>query len=219
MTPSSRKPRDRKPLSRRRIADEALTLIDEEGIEACSMRTLGRRLGVEAMAIYHHFKNKGELLDGVVERLVEELVLPESDAPLERLRKNMCSFRAVAINHPRAFVLLAMRRFNSESNFIFYDKLLLTFSELGLNAQDSARWFRLIGGYVIGAGLAEVASRELNEDATPLLLEHAPTGIAFERIRAVSEHLQVAALEQAFEFSLDILFKALLLHIQESKRH
>jgi AcrR family transcriptional regulator len=217
MKPIDRKPRARQPLSRWAIANEALALIDEEGIDACSMRTLGRRLGVEAMAIYHHFKNKGELLDGVVERLVEELVLPESDEPLERLRKNMCSFRAVAINHPRAFVLLAMRRFNSESTFAFYDKLLLTFSELGLSAQDSARWFRLIGGYVIGAGLAEVASRELNEDATPLLLEHAPTGIAFERVRAVSEYLKVSALEQAFEFSLDTLFSSLVLHIQKSQ--
>ena len=41
----------REPLTRERIAQTALELIDEEGLENCSMRRLGARLGVEAMAL------------------------------------------------------------------------------------------------------------------------------------------------------------------------
>jgi AcrR family transcriptional regulator len=199
----------RETLSRDRIAQEALALIDEEGLEAFSMRRLGARLGVEAMALYHHFPNKGELLDAVVDRLVDEVELPTRGAPLERLRTCIRSYRASAIRHPRAFILLAARRFNTERAFAFYEALLGVFGELGLDAEQSARWFRLIGGFASGAGMAEVASRERIADATPLQLERSPELIAFPRVRAAAGHLSVKKLDGVFEFGLDVLFDAL----------
>src|SRR5262245_53718926 len=79
----------RQPLERRVIAEKALELIDSDGLEALSMRRLGAALGVEAMTLYHHFRNKAELLDGVLELLVEEMEvgLVENDLPLQRLRR------------------------------------------------------------------------------------------------------------------------------------
>lgn len=55
----------REPLSRARIVTAALELIEEEGLEGLSMRHLGRRLGVEAMALYHYFPNKAALLEAM----------------------------------------------------------------------------------------------------------------------------------------------------------
>lgn len=55
----------REPLSRERIITAALELIEEEGLEGLSMRHLGRRLGVEAMALYHYFPNKAALLEAM----------------------------------------------------------------------------------------------------------------------------------------------------------
>src|SRR6266496_4171516 len=66
----------RKPLSRERILDTALALVDEEGIEALSMRKLGQALGYEAMSLYNHVANKDDLLDGIL-----DLVLAESEPP------------------------------------------------------------------------------------------------------------------------------------------
>ncbi len=173
------------------------------------MRRLGARLGVEAMALYHHFQSKGDLLDTVMDCLVGEVKLPPSGPPLERLRSCIRSYRACAIRHPPAFVLLAARRFNTERTFAFYEALLDVFGELGLDAGQSARWFRLIGGFASGAGLADVASRERIADATPLRLERAPEQIAFPRVRAVAPHLTVKNLDSVFEFGLDVLFDAL----------
>ncbi|WP_186082298.1 TetR/AcrR family transcriptional regulator [Burkholderia gladioli] len=199
----------REPLTRERIAQAALALIDDEGLDGCSMRRLGARLGVEAMAIYHHFKGKGELLDAVMEQLLVGQQLNASLPPLKRLREFMCNQRAVAIAHPRAFILLASRRFNTDFAFALYEQVLAAFAELGLSAKESAFWFRLIGGYVCGAGMAEVASREQVDDATTLLLEHAPERIAYPHVRAIAPHLAVERLEANFELSLDVLFGAL----------
>ncbi|MDN7715765.1 TetR/AcrR family transcriptional regulator [Burkholderia gladioli] len=199
----------REPLTRERIAQAALALIDDEGLDGCSMRRLGARLGVEAMAIYHHFKGKGELLDAVMEQLLVGQQLNAYLPPLKRLREFMRNQRAVAIAHPRAFILLASRRFNTDFAFALYEQVLAAFAELGLSAKESAFWFRLIGGYVCGAGMAEVASREQVADATTLLLEHAPERIAYPHVRAIAPHLAVERLEANFELSLDVLFGAL----------
>ncbi len=125
------------------------------------MRRLGAALGVEAMALYHHFPSKGELLDGVMERLLAEAELPPpgSMPPLERLRTFVRSYRQIAIRHPHAFVLLAVRRFNTEAAFALYERILDALDEAGFDAVHSARLFRLIGYYASGAGLAEIASR------------------------------------------------------------
>jgi AcrR family transcriptional regulator len=198
----------RDPLTRERIARAALELIDAEGLEHCSMRRLGARLGVEAMALYHHFAHKGELLDAVMDCLLDEIDLPPREAapPMERLRRAMASWRAAAIAHPPAYILLAGRRFNTERAFALYEALLQAFADLGLDAQQTARWFRLLGGFASGAGLAEVASRERVPDATPLRLERQPESIAFPHVRAVAPHLRVEALEEVFDFGLDVLF-------------
>jgi len=43
----------RQVLDRRRILQAALELVDEQGLEALSMRQLGAALGAEAMAIHY----------------------------------------------------------------------------------------------------------------------------------------------------------------------
>lgn len=201
----------RTPLTRQRIAWGALELIDEAGLEHCSMRRLGSRLGVEAMALYHHFPGKGELLDAVMDCLLDEMDLPPrgDQPPLERLRRCIRSYRGIALRHPRAFILLAARRFNTERAFALYESILEAFAELGFDAARSARWFRLIGGFASGAGMADVASRERVADATPLRLEHEPEKVSFPHVRAVAPHLRADALDAVFEFGLGVLFAAL----------
>lgn len=201
----------RPPLNRDLIAAAALELIDEVGLDGCSMRLLGSRLGVEAMALYHHFPGKGELLDAVMDVLVAEWDLPPrgTQPPLGRLRQLLRSYRATALRHPRAFLLLAARRFNTERSFAMYERILEAFADLGLNPAESARWFRLIGGFASGSGMADVASRERIDNPTPLRLEHDPASIPYPHVRAVAPHLRADNLDAVFEFGLEVLFDAL----------
>ena len=57
----------RVPLTRERVFEAAVVFVDEHGIEELSMRKLGQELGVEAMSLYYHVANKGEILDGMVD--------------------------------------------------------------------------------------------------------------------------------------------------------
>ena len=198
-------------LTREAIAEAALALIDADGLEALSMRRLGTALGVEAMALYHHFRGKGELLDAVMERLLDEAELPVrgSAPPLERVRHFVESYRKIAINHPHAFILLTYRRFNTERSFELYERFLEALADAGFDPPLAARFFRLLGYYVGGAGLADIASRAAQPDATPVSLEKSAPGEHYPRVAAVAPHLRVRNLDAIFEFGLDVIFEAM----------
>lgn len=199
------------PLTRGVIVEAALAEIDAKGLERLSMRVLGAALGVEAMALYHHFPSKGELLDAVVERLLDEVNLPPAGAmpPVDRLRRCLESYRQVAVRHPQAFILLAVRRFNTERTFAFYERILEVLAEAGFDAAQSARLFRLVGYYATGAGLAEIASRAQEPDATPVKLEQVADLERFPHVAAVAPHLRVGNLDAVFDFGLDVIFDAI----------
>ena len=54
----------RTPLNRDRVLQVAIELADRDGLEALSMRKLGQELGVDAMALYRHVRNKDDLTTG-----------------------------------------------------------------------------------------------------------------------------------------------------------
>lgn len=63
----------REPLTKEKIVEKALEMLDADGVNGISMRRLGEALGVEAMALYHHFPNKDAILDALAGRIIEEV--------------------------------------------------------------------------------------------------------------------------------------------------
>src|SRR4051795_9894904 len=92
----------RKPLSRERIVAAALEVVDEQGIEALSMRKLGQQLGFEAMSLYNHVANKDDLLDGMVDLVLAEMDVPQADEGLAGIRKAAISAHEALRRHPWA---------------------------------------------------------------------------------------------------------------------
>ena len=98
-----------------RIVTETLALVDEQGIAAASMRTVGERLGVRGMSLYRYVSSREELFDAVVERVVDELEadpdvrLRPVDGWRDYLDRLGCGVRRYARAHPHAFPLVATR--------------------------------------------------------------------------------------------------------------
>src|SRR5437588_10866084 len=100
------------PLTRQRVLEAALHLIDQEGLEGFSMRKLGASLGVEAMSLYNHVESKRALFDGVIELVITETPYPEKpDAtPREELWAFAQAFRAALRAHPHVLPLVGPLR-------------------------------------------------------------------------------------------------------------
>lgn len=97
-------------LSRDAIVTVALRLVDAGGLEALSMRAIAAELGVQAMSLYNHVKNKAEVIDGLHERLILSLELPPAELAWDAaLRASAAAYRKLALAHRQGFVLLATR--------------------------------------------------------------------------------------------------------------
>ncbi len=100
----------REPLTRARIVEAAVRIIDAEGLPALNMRRLGEELHVKAMAVYKHFPNKSAILDGVVESMLSSLAESTTEADWrESFRTTFLSLRALLVAHPNALPLVASR--------------------------------------------------------------------------------------------------------------
>ena len=209
-----RRRRGREPvgLTHDAVRSAALRLIDREGLEEFSTRKLGRALGCEAMAIYWYYPSKEALLDAVVDLLVSgiapSLSGPERDW-VEALRRIAHAYRGIAHAHPRAFPLLATRRFATPGTYAFLEQLFEMGHAQGLPDRTIARFFRAVAGYCSGVALDELAgSREASEDGVA----------AFPRVAAVTRWLEPRYDEETFDFGLEILLDALARTAKKSRR-
>jgi AcrR family transcriptional regulator len=97
------KTRRRRPLTKQRVLEKAIAVADKDGIDALSMRKLGQALGVEAMSLYKHVANKGELVAAMVDSVLEQFELPD-DEPAWDVAIRRCAICAhdLLIEHPWA---------------------------------------------------------------------------------------------------------------------
>jgi TetR/AcrR family tetracycline transcriptional repressor len=103
--------RPRSPLiDREEAIAKALEVIDSDGIEAFSMRKLGSALGVNGASLYHHFKDKDEILRGVQRLIMRQAqVLPPASKRAtwqDCAVKSVIRYRAALLAHPNAAPLM-----------------------------------------------------------------------------------------------------------------
>src|SRR3954451_9572626 len=99
-------PSPRVPLTRHRVLEAAIRLADEGGIESLTMRRLARELGVEAMSLYNHVANKGDLVDAIVDLVFGEIELPSTPEWDVAIREYAVSAHEVLLRHPWACSLV-----------------------------------------------------------------------------------------------------------------
>lgn len=105
---------EREPLSRRKVLEAAVVMIDEHDLRYLTMRRLGTSLGVEAMALYYYVHGREDLLDGVVELVIDDLygdpdVHLSGDQWQDYLQRLAHGVRRIALAHPQVFPLIATR--------------------------------------------------------------------------------------------------------------
>lgn len=153
---ASRRPR----LSRDAVLSAALTVIDEAGLDACTMRAVAAELGVEAMSLYWHVPGKEALLDGVVERVLAEVAAehtPQDDwrAGLEGFAT---TFRDVILRHPDVAPLLAARPVGAYATASqLAEQGVGRLEAAGFDRSTAINAARSVSRYVVGFTLAEAA--------------------------------------------------------------
>ncbi|MGD9892249.1 MAG: TetR/AcrR family transcriptional regulator [Dehalococcoidia bacterium] len=157
----------RKPLTRALVVEQALSLADAHGLDAVTIRRLAKDLGVTPMALYWHFRNKDQLLDGMVDRIYAGLDGTVDDAASwqEQFRSLLNQLIAVLRAHPAAAMLLQMRDTYSERSLRVNETALDILRRAGLSPFEAARVMR--HAVAMAAGVAtDAATLARREPAT-----------------------------------------------------
>jgi AcrR family transcriptional regulator len=139
-------------LTRERVCRAALALVDQEGLEALSMRRLGAKLGVEAMSLYRHVRHKADLLDALHTAVLVELDVPASDGGDWRtlLRGLACGLRAALLRHPNVIPLFATRPVKAPEPMAQMARVWSVLERAGFSASESRKAVIVVGVFTLG---------------------------------------------------------------------
>ncbi|WP_433726814.1 TetR/AcrR family transcriptional regulator C-terminal domain-containing protein [Nocardia sp. CA-129566] len=142
------------------IADAALGLLDEVGLDGLTMRKVAAALDVQAPALYWHVKNKRELLDAMAQRVfvsaVDGVEAPRRGEDWQdwvaalagRLRRSMLRYRDGA-------KVLAGTYVSDEAMWRTAELTLRTLEDAGFSALDAERVFPILLHYTVGFVIEE----------------------------------------------------------------
>lgn len=150
---------ERAPLTRELIASVAADLIKAEGIEALTMRSVATKLGVSAMALYHHVADKDEIVRLVGDDILAHIELPDPESGdwrellVEAVDKSHEALLAVP---GMASVLLSSRLLPNARRMLFY--CIRQFERAGLSSEQAKIAYAGLHQLSIGRLMVETSS-------------------------------------------------------------
>ncbi|MFG2192417.1 TetR/AcrR family transcriptional regulator [Streptomyces sp. NPDC048639] len=216
--------RPRKPLlSRDRIVDTALALIDAEGLDAVSTRRLAAELGVSGPSLYNHVKGKDEILDAVADTVVGQVDLSMFDAASgdgagagvdwrTALLTWARSYRAALAAHPNIVPFLARGPGRRPAGLRMADAVFGAMVGAGWPPAQATRIGALMRYFVAGSALGSFA-RGFVDDATAYDPADYPH---LGQAHLLADHQQQVD-EGAFETGLTALVDGLALQYEQMR--
>jgi AcrR family transcriptional regulator len=205
----------RTPLSRDRILETALGLVDEGGLDALSMRKLGQALGFEAMSLYNHVANKDEVIDGILDLVLEEGEPPSPSGDWDdAVRESAISVHNALRRHPWAPPAVMAPGRIRPARLRYMDSLLGRLRKAGFSAEATYHAYHVLDGHIFGFSLWEAAHSFSDEDASELAasLDRLIPVEEYPHLREHGEqHFSEGAHHDvsAFELGLDLILDGL----------
>ncbi|MET0765397.1 MAG: TetR/AcrR family transcriptional regulator [Blastococcus sp.] len=141
--------------------DAALSLLDDGGPDAASVRGIAKRVGVAPNAVYTYFPDKAAVVKALVERLLGEVdhdVFADRERPWrERVEALALELRANLSAHPGVVSLMVGGPMDGPNALALNERLLHLLADAGLEPTDAARASYLLIVYVFGHIALEVA--------------------------------------------------------------
>jgi AcrR family transcriptional regulator len=217
-TASTRGRAPRTPLSRERVLRTAVALADERGTEELTMRKLAKELGVEAMSLYNHVANKGDLLDGMIDLVFAEIEPPAAGGDWRaELRKRAVSTRDALLRHRWAVGQMEGRTSHGPSNMKVHDAVLGCLRAAGFSLEMTVHAMSMQDAYVYGFALQQTdMSSQTPEDfaavAQQQMVDYADVLAGYPNlVEVVGGHVAKAGYDydSEFLFGLDVILDGL----------
>jgi AcrR family transcriptional regulator len=197
------------------VRAHAIQIVDRDGLNALSMRSLATALGTGPMTLYNYVKDRDEL-----EGLVAEAVLADVDIP-RRSADWLADVKSVTIavweavrRHPNAVPLVLTRRTVSDVGYAPAERLIEALSRGGLSDTDLLAAFRGALSLVMGAAQVELAGPLATTDRDQANAAVADrigglAGIDYPHMAALARTSQHSTMAADFDRALDMLLEGI----------
>ena len=143
----------RAQLTRDQVVATAIALADRDGIESISMRRLAQELGIEAMSLYTHVRNKEDLLDAMVDAVIS-MIEAGADADAAEwetsLRRMALDARGVMLLHPWAPRTLETRAVPGPAGIAYFNEVLGILRRGGFPVALAHHALHVLGSVLLG---------------------------------------------------------------------
>ncbi|MEU0743327.1 TetR/AcrR family transcriptional regulator [Streptomyces sp. NPDC006134] len=147
-------------ISLERVVATARRIVTEEGVDRLTMRRLATEVGTTPMALYHHVRNKEELLvllmDDYAARALRRPDLPAD--PRERVVVCAAAIHEALAGCPWIVEVLAADDLMSVSALWFVEQIVDGLTECGLPPERAVHGYRAIWYYTAGEMVARAAA-------------------------------------------------------------
>lgn len=204
---------DRRPLSRGRVVDAALAVLEADGIDGLTMRRVAGELHTGAMSLYRHVASRDELLDLVLEAIAARM-LPSTLTGDWRLDAAALArdVRTALLARRDLTLLLTARLGQGPAALPSLDRSLGIFLRGGFSVRDAVRCNHALGAYVAGACTWEAVGLTGASDPEERAARAAEATAALSAAVGALPHVSAAAgelfagtAEDRFEFGLEAL--------------
>jgi AcrR family transcriptional regulator len=194
-----------------RIVAAALELVDAEGAEALSMRTLAHQLDSGTATLYRHFANRAELVARVVDRVFGEVDLDAAQLAGHTWQRS-CETVATAMfealgRHPKVAPLLLEQTPLGPNAMEVRETCLAMLLDSGFPLELAARSYATLSRFVLGFAiqLSSAGGDHAKQDSTAF---HGVDPSRFPATLAAADAMPIP-LEDEFAFGLDLIIKGL----------
>jgi AcrR family transcriptional regulator len=210
----------RRGLSREQILKTALAIADRDALDGLTIRKLAARLGVSPMGVYRYFRNKAEIVGGLVDLVAAEYnVAGHSEADWAAwVRETFCLMRKALLAHPGVLPLLGTAASSGSNAMAAMEEVLGVLRRAGMDRRSAASAFHTLISYTIGAvaieshlngqPLGEEINAEERLRQSRLLFESAPRP-TYPSIVDLAEQLALLATDEEFVRGLDRILAGL----------
>jgi len=206
------RPRGRPALPLDRILAAALELVDEQGADALSMRSLAQRLGSGTATLYRHFANRSELVAMMVDRMLGEVDF-DADAMATMPWHQVCTSFAqqmfdVLGRHGNVASLLIGHVPMGPNALARREKILAILLANGFPPVVAAHAYATLSRYVLGFAIQLAGSAAAEHDARLAAAFHELDPARYPATLAVADDLPVP-LEEEFAYGLRLIVAGL----------
>jgi AcrR family transcriptional regulator len=196
-------------LTREKVIEAGLVLLDREGTQGVTMRSLAESLSVTPMALYNHVGSKNDLLRAMAAHVLDNANF-DGGASDWRTQLTYCSrgLRTICLRHPGLARLLEVADIAPATVFAPMEVVVKALTQAGLSQIDAVRTYFTLISFILVQASYQSRGPYTDLELSERIRSERIAGRGYDALEQI-EMPQEWDFDSAFEFGLGLILDGL----------